>query len=486
MTAFKQLILTTSLFALSACATNPLSQARTDVSFSDRALEINEAYYKELNGQILKNILRARDRQPRLYTSLSELQITPNATRTDTLGVGDLGLGNPGGSNLNPWVVLSGSTVMANQNHLQLKISPKGTNGDDKTPIYHQPISPQTFLSYYGDWNNAVIDNIMVNQIRKVVASDYRVTDFYTKEVSYPNEDLISNIEEDINTGDGVFHVFLDKHEAFYCFDDKDCKIRKKVVATSKPSSLQQVKVDVNVNDNTKSTSPTKSKIEDYELKQGAVYTKIDFSAPDLNRNKKQTINLKSGYLFGCESAVVKANRTNTLGVKKDVQMNKFTCEPVSRGTIGSNASLIYVVTSSQNNIPMESGIYSISLNSIDDMIYRVGASLEKAGKPDWVSSINDAQGNHFFAIKKLDRTGGNEKTCRSKYAAQVNYHGEIYLSGPPEAHESNGTMSGAGKVLEPCYEKDNSGTVLTLISEIIKLNEVNAELTNSNFILAN
>jgi hypothetical protein len=50
------LVVLAGLCTLSACATNPLSQAKTDLSFSDRALEINEAYSKELNGQILKNM----------------------------------------------------------------------------------------------------------------------------------------------------------------------------------------------------------------------------------------------------------------------------------------------------------------------------------------------------------------------------------------------------------------------------------------------
>ena len=128
MTYKSILALSISSMALVGCALTPMSAMKVTHSFSDRAIEINQAYGDAAAAQILKNVLRARDRQPRSYTALSELKITPLATQSHKAEATSLGLGNPGNAmNLNPWVTLGGSSTIGSTSTLELTVSADGT-----------------------------------------------------------------------------------------------------------------------------------------------------------------------------------------------------------------------------------------------------------------------------------------------------------------------------------------------------------------------
>lgn len=85
-----------SLLALSACGTID-GQAPLANNIVADAIEINEAYNRTTNAVILKNILRARDRWPTNYTTLSGVNSSPSVNRNASLGLSPLGLGNAAG-----------------------------------------------------------------------------------------------------------------------------------------------------------------------------------------------------------------------------------------------------------------------------------------------------------------------------------------------------------------------------------------------------
>ena len=122
--------------ALFGCSSiNPLNQSRLSQSFVDQVIAYNEAYRAELNGQVLLNILRARDRQYRSYTSLSELQLTPRATVTNELSSEGLDVGD----NATPIsIVVGGSRTVERQSLSQLRINPAAVDSNQQS-IYQQP-----------------------------------------------------------------------------------------------------------------------------------------------------------------------------------------------------------------------------------------------------------------------------------------------------------------------------------------------------------
>ena len=87
---------TVALAALTACSMMPLpSQRRDEVSrqIADDAVAFNEAYAQAVSAQILLNILRARDRQPRHYLSMSGIEDARSLSYSENAGIGAVPLG---------------------------------------------------------------------------------------------------------------------------------------------------------------------------------------------------------------------------------------------------------------------------------------------------------------------------------------------------------------------------------------------------------
>jgi hypothetical protein len=81
----------------SACAIDPNGPGARDAlisRISDDAVAFNDAYAHAVNAQILLNILRARDRQPRYYLSTTGISDAPLVSDDRTIGLSGIGLGN--------------------------------------------------------------------------------------------------------------------------------------------------------------------------------------------------------------------------------------------------------------------------------------------------------------------------------------------------------------------------------------------------------
>ncbi len=431
---------------LSACAVNPTKHKSFDDSIAQRALELNDAYYAELNGQILKNILRARDRQPRFYTSMSDISTTPHSRRTDSAGLSGINTGNP----TSPWAILGLGTTAEKYNQLKLTVSPKATKEAGGQPIYHAPLGAGTFLNYYNDWDREIVDNLLIDNVKRIAPG-----------ITSGGQDVISAILDD---SDGHFQVILSPEftsvhgggdcsitqdcqtiDAYYCFDTKDCQ------------------------------AETVGDTVSYNLSERRFST-IRSYGENLNRKRGKKINTReNGALFLCKLSQVEIHSNLQPGFTRDQgkPASFFDCQLASAASVDQSmtqASLIYV-----GNLGREfegNGMYFFSTSSIDNMIYKVGSSLRENGKT-WVSKIKvDHEEKDFFAV--YDSDGDN---CHGAYAARVKHNGDTYMAGPPEA---KGSLQGV------CHANDSSGTVLTLIGEIIKLKEVNAELQASSFLINN
>jgi hypothetical protein len=150
--------------AVSACAIADARrhQARAELArdIADEAIAYNEAYSAAISGQILLNILRAYNRQPRQYMSMSGFSNDTPDSRQTTLSVSGLPLGDLG----EEW----GQGAFANQrvvrNEPVYTVTPFAQDAFSR--ISRQPTSPEVFRHYWETgWNRDLLVFLMVERM---------------------------------------------------------------------------------------------------------------------------------------------------------------------------------------------------------------------------------------------------------------------------------------------------------------------------------
>lgn len=199
-----------AIIALVGCSNlNPLAQVELTRGFSDRAIEVNDAYHAELNAQILKNVLRARDRQNRRYTTLSALKLTPQASAETSFSAGDVGLGNNVGD---PWIMLGAERMVSSANNLELTISAEA-RGPDEQSVFRSPIPVDQFIYYYqqSGWPRDVVGALLIGSEKLAVRPD----DTILRRIYQTNQD---------------FYIYASGQLLTYCFIEAGVNTDRKSV----------------------------------------------------------------------------------------------------------------------------------------------------------------------------------------------------------------------------------------------------------------
>jgi hypothetical protein len=171
---------------LCACATTPrVSHEDLTKRISGDAAAFNVAYAKAVNAQILLNVLRARDRQPRYYLSMSGITDTASYLYGDSIGIGSVAVGEQRGQ---PFGIGSLSARRETSSRPTYSVSPL----DAKTlkAAVFQPTQASAFAHYWGSgWPRDLLLLLMVE--RMTVTRDGKVS-------AYINEanDLIASCPE--------------------------------------------------------------------------------------------------------------------------------------------------------------------------------------------------------------------------------------------------------------------------------------------------
>lgn len=143
MRAFLALL---AVFALAACTAAPTGAARRDAvarRIADDAIAFNEAYGQAVAGQILLNILRARDRLPRHYLTMTGINDSPSLRVRENVSAGSI----PLGEGASPWGFGGLSLERETQSRPTYSIQP--FNADTLTRTAFQPIAPYVFQHYW-------------------------------------------------------------------------------------------------------------------------------------------------------------------------------------------------------------------------------------------------------------------------------------------------------------------------------------------------
>ncbi len=149
-----------------ACATAPAAPMRRESvarQIADDAAAFNEAYARSVSGQILLNVLRARDRQPRYYLSMSGIADAPSVSYRENFGVSGTPLGE-GGS---PWGFGSFGFERQTQSRPSYAVQP--LSAETLTKTVFQPTPGNVFAHYWeSGWSRDLLMFLMVERITRV------------------------------------------------------------------------------------------------------------------------------------------------------------------------------------------------------------------------------------------------------------------------------------------------------------------------------
>jgi len=154
-----------ALFA-AACGTTPATPLRGEGlarQIADDAVAFNEAYARAVSGQILLNILRARDRQPRYYLSMSGIQDAPGLRYKENFGIS----GTPLGEGASPWGFGNLGIERETQSRPSYAVQP--LSAETLTRTVFLPTPTNVFEHYWrSGWSRDLLVFLMVEKITRI------------------------------------------------------------------------------------------------------------------------------------------------------------------------------------------------------------------------------------------------------------------------------------------------------------------------------
>lgn len=365
-------------FFAASCASAPgfpSQRERLTRQIADDAAGFNEAYAQAVSGQVLLNILRARDRLPRYYLAMTGISDTPSWRYRQNAGVGSVALGE----GASPWGIGSAGLERETQSRPTYAIQP--FSADTLTRTAFQPTPPNVFAHYWNSgWPRDLLLLMMVERI-------------------------------ELTGADGRVRVFT--NEANTIFDD--CPASAETEGCAFVRELRGFLADV-------SAHPDESGVD--------------------HRHGRP--------LCGLIEAHAPAAPVRPVSEGAD-------CEPV----FAVGATLV-----------------RLRLRSLDDMIYYVGELMRAGSMSPDADGVVEAQ----VLVQAAGLRGGGRgvplfriapaaATSDRIYAAEVHYGGRRYRAGPAVGRSCGGEEA-VGICRDTAEEGDRSSSVLSLIAEILALNQ--------------
>ncbi len=156
-----------ALACAAACAPTQLQSdsRRAELSrrIADDAVAFNEAYIQAMTGQLLLNVLRARDRLPTQYLAMSAIQYAPTVTQRQSLTLGNVELGD-----INSPFGL-GSASFGRDMQLQPSFNLGPYSAHDIGGIIFEPEGADVFGEYWNaGWPREALLLLMADRIARI------------------------------------------------------------------------------------------------------------------------------------------------------------------------------------------------------------------------------------------------------------------------------------------------------------------------------
>ncbi len=152
---------TLAALSLSGCAmVGDLGATGLAENIEDNAATLNVAHTRAMTAIIAINVLRARDRWPTNYTTLSGIKSNPTLAMGGSASFGPLGLGNAAG----PFKNSSASVSRSETANAEYSVNPFSNN--DKTQGLLKPIQPEMMQGYWqAGWPRETLMWLFVDSI---------------------------------------------------------------------------------------------------------------------------------------------------------------------------------------------------------------------------------------------------------------------------------------------------------------------------------
>ncbi len=151
---------------VTGCGAAPSASLRREGlarQIADDAAAFNEAYARSVSGQILLNVLRARDRQPRYYLSMSGIADAPSVRYNESVGVGSIPLGD----GASPWGF--GSFGFERETSSRPSYAVQPLSAETLTKTVFQPTPGNVFAHYWDSgWSRDLLIFLMVERITRI------------------------------------------------------------------------------------------------------------------------------------------------------------------------------------------------------------------------------------------------------------------------------------------------------------------------------
>lgn len=452
----------TSLFAIiaSGCVATPFYGKPMTERITADAEAFGKAYSEAIDGHILLNILYARDRLPRHYTTVKDITTTQSRSLSVTPSIGGVPLGNPatdtGGAKL--WGVgqvgASGSATTTPNYGISPLVSEQFIKGA------LNPVTNDMFQKYWdGGWPKDVL--LAVLATRAVRLPPEGATQ--PKSLSECTQCFeLENSGEDISKARDTEFLALARFIKDYAGD-------LKIIAEEAPFPKKDAKPIAVLASTASAISPA----ELAQITQGIEKAKAAGYSTKLSQNGRLTLyapnDLKQFVILTIGKTDLWATLRNNKKVKEEYR-NEL--------RVSSDAPDKFDPT----------GRWLIELRSFDQAIYYLGEAIRKpipdddsVYGPSWAVTAADcpekgeSSAAPLFQVTRRDSwiptqshdyppTAANGGPAGEDpiWAARVNYRGAWYFAGPASPLEAG---------CDTPNVVDRSATVLTLLGQILEMN---------------
>lgn len=409
-TYFKTGMLTASILALSGCATVAGSGDRLIASnIAEDSIRLNEAFSQSTNAIILKNVLRARDRWPTSYTTLSGISSKPTFA-SPSLTLSPLGRGEV------PRPLGTSATTLTPLSAAEKSYNVQPFSARDRSESLLKPVAETTFDDFLKSWPQDVVLLMFLNEVEFKVSDPSDATGEKKKTIKIRN------------SGDN-FLKFKKRLAAALYSDDSN--YQNKFSELPESNNELDFKKDIRLVPSEKAKKETACGQQDFAVKEL------------LSKNSGRFGNLQKLKELTGATVTVEAASKNKLALKvcqKSETTNVLVLDPEKGGVAGRELSF--------------------SLRSFDDMIYYVGETLRISDINKRPQVSTPCKTNNQSKLGPLFKVYENLES--GDFAAEVEHNGETIKAVKASSAVDTDTA---------CL-KERSSTVMALLNQLLLLNQ--------------
>jgi hypothetical protein len=396
-------------------------------NIASNAEVLNDAHADATNAVILKNVLRARDRWPTSYTTLSGVTAQPQVDFTAGGTFTPLGLGNPKG----PFTGSSASVEQTGTSAANYTVNPFASDNNGKSLL--EPIPDQIFARYWdAGWPKDLLFMLLVDSIdiegQRFLNDHEDPEEFLAEAAKFMGASKCTKILQENDIPDKNYCAFSNLTYQY--------KIRKGDDECAEVANFDRLRF-----------------LQDRDVGEMGLLAQIE----KLSKLDERNIELEF------------ESKGQRIAVKL-CKNSKFALLPVSK-TVETGKLKQQVFSSRGQTAPKDAPIATIKIRSIASTIYYVGewlrfhgdhASVDAEVKSGFVvrpsECADDEDANRLFSVFNREILKALVETNQDMFAARVRHAGKTYYAV---------RRSETSTVNSDSCNRDRSGTVMALLSQL-------------------